>query len=103
MTFGGIPAADVDIDSSLVRALLLSQHPDLAGSALPLVKAPTLLIVGSKDAQVLELNRQAFAQMKAEKGLEIVMGASHLFEEPGTLEKAAGLARAWFLSKLGRR
>jgi putative phosphoribosyl transferase len=75
-------------------------RPDLAGRALPLVRAPTLLIVGGRDTQVLELNRAAMAHMKAETRLEIVPGATHLFEEPGTLELVAQLARDWFLRYL---
>ncbi len=71
-------------------------RPDMAGSYLPKVKAPTLLIVGGNDYQVIDLNRQALAVLKAEKKLEIVPGATHLFEEPGTLAKAASLARYWF-------
>jgi putative phosphoribosyl transferase len=72
-------------------------RPDLAGKALPLVQAPTLLIVGGRDLQVIELNRMAMARMQAKTRLEIVPGASHLFEEPGTLEVVAQLARDWFL------
>jgi putative phosphoribosyl transferase len=75
-------------------------RPDLAGNALPLVQAPTLLIVGGLDLQVLELNRAAMARMRAETRLEVVPGASHLFEEPGTLEVVARLARDWFLRHL---
>jgi putative phosphoribosyl transferase len=75
-------------------------RPDLAGEALPLVRAPTLLIVGGRDLQVLELNRAAMGRMQAETRLEIVPGASHLFEEPGTLEVVARLARDWFLRHL---
>ena len=71
-------------------------RPDLASSFLPAVQAPTLLIVGSKDTQVIELNRMAFSLLKCEKRLEIIPGASHLFEEPGTLEKVAELASEWF-------
>jgi pimeloyl-ACP methyl ester carboxylesterase len=79
-------------------------RPDLAGDALPRVQAPTLLIVGSRDAAVLDMNRAAMARMKAITRLEIVPGATHLFEEPGTLEAAAHLARDWFLHYLpGRR
>jgi putative phosphoribosyl transferase len=76
-------------------------RPDLAGEALPEVRAPTLLVVGGDDRPVIELNRQAMARMTAEVKLEIVPGASHLFEEPGTLEVVAALARDWFLEKLG--
>jgi putative phosphoribosyl transferase len=75
-------------------------RPDLAGNALPLVRAPTLLIVGGRDLQGLELNRLAMARMQAETRLEVVPGASHLFEEPGALEIVARLARDWFLGHL---
>jgi pimeloyl-ACP methyl ester carboxylesterase len=71
-------------------------RPDLAGEALARVKAPTLLIVGGHDPQVIELNEHAFAQLKAVKALEIVPNATHLFEEPGALEEVARLARGWF-------
>ncbi|MBK8905216.1 MAG: dienelactone hydrolase family protein [Anaerolineaceae bacterium] len=71
-------------------------RPDLAGPALPEVQAPTLLIVGGHDEPVIQMNRQAMQQIPSEASLEIVPGASHLFEEPGTLEKAAHLARDWF-------
>lgn len=75
-------------------------RPDLAGDALPLVRAPTLLIVGGKDLAVLDLNRAAMARMRTEVRLEIVPGATHLFEEPGTLEAVARLAQDWFLRYL---
>ena len=71
-------------------------RPDLAGSALTAVQAPTLLIVGSKDTQVIELNRMALSLLKGEKQLEIIPGATHLFEEPGALEQVAQLASQWF-------
>jgi putative phosphoribosyl transferase len=71
-------------------------RPDLAGPALRQVQASTLLIVGGNDRQVIELNRQALAQLQYEKKLEIVPGATHLFEEPGTLAAVAELARNWF-------
>ena len=73
-------------------------RPDLAGSDLPKVEASTLLIVGGNDEAVIHLNEQALAQMRTgeEKKLVIVPGASHLFEEPGTLEYAARLATEWF-------
>jgi pimeloyl-ACP methyl ester carboxylesterase len=71
-------------------------RPDLAGAALPHVQAPTLLIVGGNDGQVIELNRTALAQMRSEKQLVIVPGATHLFEEPGSLDEVARLARDWF-------
>jgi dienelactone hydrolase len=71
-------------------------RPDLAGRKLRVVHAPTLLIVGGDDTEVLELNMQALAQLDCEKQLAIVPGATHLFEEPGTLEEAARLAAEWF-------
>jgi pimeloyl-ACP methyl ester carboxylesterase len=75
-------------------------RPDLAGAALPYVTAPTLLIVGSHDPVVVDLNREALARMTCETRLEIVPGATHLFEEPGTLEQVARLARDWFARRL---
>jgi dienelactone hydrolase len=75
-------------------------RPDLAGPALPHVKAPTLLIVGGDDIPVIAMNREAYDQMKSVRRLEIVPGASHLFEEPGTLEQVARLASNWFTEYL---
>ena len=71
-------------------------RPDLAGPSLGAVCAPTLLIVGGADVPVIEMNRDAIRQMRALAHLEIVPGATHLFEEPGALEQVATLARAWF-------
>ena len=76
-------------------------RPDLAGSALPRVHAATLLIVGGDDTPVIAMNRQALDQLRCEKQLVIVPGATHLFEEPGTLEQAAQLACEWFKAHLG--
>jgi dienelactone hydrolase len=75
-------------------------RPDLAGAALPKVKAPTLLIVGGDDVPVIGMNREAYDQMTCERRMEIVPGATHLFEEPGTLERVAELAREWFVRYL---
>ncbi|MFH0846932.1 MAG: alpha/beta family hydrolase [Chloroflexota bacterium] len=75
-------------------------RPDLAKDKLAEVKAPTLLIVGGNDPEVLELNRDALTRLKGEKKLEVVPGATHLFEEPGTLEQVAKLATSWFLEHL---
>jgi putative phosphoribosyl transferase len=75
-------------------------RPDLAGDALPTVRAPSLLIVGGDDVAVIGLNRRAMARMSAPVTLEIVPGATHLFEEPGTLEQVARLARDWFVRHL---
>lgn len=86
---------------NVVRAVVSrGGRPDLAGAALSRVRAPTLLIVGSNDPAVLELNREAFERLRCEKKLEIVPGATHLFEEPGALEQVARLARDWFLEHL---
>jgi dienelactone hydrolase len=75
-------------------------RPDLAGDALPAVKAPTLLIVGGLDRTVLDMNVSARSKMVAETSLEVVPGAGHLFEEPGTLDVVADLAASWFLRYL---
>ena len=88
-------------DDPTVRAVVSrGGRPDLAMPRLRAVRAPTLLIVGDHDTQVLDLNRQAAAQMSCEHRVEIVPGATHLFEEPGTLETAARLARDWFVHYL---
>jgi dienelactone hydrolase len=89
--------------SRLVRAVVSrGGRPDLAGPALARVEAPTLLIVGSADPVVLQMNRQAVAQMHCEKELQVIPGAGHLFEERGALTKVAALARDWFIEKLGK-
>jgi putative phosphoribosyl transferase len=75
-------------------------RPDLAGEALPKVLAPTLLIVGGNDDIVIELNEQARDKMQCKVKLEIIPGATHLFEEPGALEKVANLASEWFIAHL---
>ena len=76
-------------------------RPDLAGhTALPKVRAPTLLIVGGADPIVLGLNRKAYAELQCEKELAVIPGATHLFEEPGALEEAARLATVWFTRHL---
>src|SRR5437870_4081780 len=78
-------------------------RPDLAGDALPKVQAPTLLIVGGNDDIVIELNEMARDQMRCEVKLEILPGATHLFEEPGALEKVANLASDWFVKHIGAK
>ena len=75
-------------------------RPDLAGDALEQVEAPTLLIVGGKDPDVLALNRMAYGRLRCERRLDVVPGATHLFEEPGTLEAVVDLAREWFRQHL---
>jgi putative phosphoribosyl transferase len=77
-------------------------RPDLAREALGRVHAPTLLIVGGNDPDVLRLNEQALAALGGKARLEVVPGATHLFEEPGALERVAALARDWFLEHLAR-
>jgi pimeloyl-ACP methyl ester carboxylesterase len=78
-------------------------RPDLAGDALHKVIAPTLLIVGGRDTQVIALHQRALELIPAQKRLEIVRGATHLFEEPGALARVAELARDWFLGARWRK
>jgi putative phosphoribosyl transferase len=78
-------------------------RPDLAGESLSRVTAPTLLIVGSLDTPVIALNRQALSLLRGEKDMAIVNGASHLFEEPGTLEQVVALASDWFVEHFTRK
>lgn len=88
--------------ASVAAVVSRGGRPDLAGApALAAVRAPTLLIVGGRDEGVIELNQQACALLQCEKKLEIVPGATHLFEEPGALERAAAHAAAWFARHLG--
>jgi dienelactone hydrolase len=88
----------------VVRAVVSrGGRPDLAGEALPSVRAPTLLIVGGADREVIVLNRQAMAQMRTQVELAIVPAATHLFEEPGALAQVSTLAGNWFTSHLQRR
>jgi alpha-beta hydrolase superfamily lysophospholipase len=95
---GGGAALVADAQSTIPVRAIVSRggRPDLAGAALPKVKAATLLIVGGEDIPVIEMNREAFAQLRCSKELQVVPGASHLFEEPGTLEQVAELAARWF-------
>lgn len=87
-------------DNPVAAVVSRGGRPDLAGPALGQVEAPTLLVVGSHDDVVLELNRQAQTQLRCESELSVVPGATHLFEEPGALEEVARLARSWFLHYL---
>lgn len=90
------------VERTMVEAVVSrGGRPDLAGDALPRVEAPTLLIVGGADVAVIGMNRSAMEQMRAPCELEIVPGATHLFEEPGALEVVARLARDWFQQHLG--
>ena len=89
---------------NVVRAVVSrGGRPDLAGDALPHVQAPTLLIVGGADGPVIEMNKDAMRRMRSLVALEIVPHATHLFEEPGTLEEVARLAAGWFARHLQRR
>ena len=97
---GAALVAAVDRPERVLAIVSRGGRPDLAGSALPHVVAPTLLIVGGDDVPVISLNRQALAQLVVERRLEIVPGATHLFEEPGTLEQVAQLAGDWFARHL---
>jgi putative phosphoribosyl transferase len=113
---GGLPLGYFGASTGAAAALLAAAErgeavravvsrggrPDLAGPALHRVVAPTLLIVGGADAEVLELNRVALARLRCERELRIVPRASHLFPEPGALEEVAGLAAAWFRRHLGK-
>jgi putative phosphoribosyl transferase len=92
--------AAAQLPGSIRAVVSRGGRPDLAGPALPKVKAPTLLIVGSDDYLVIDLNKKALNELQCEKRLEIVPGATHLFEEPGTLEQVAGLATNWFENHL---
>jgi putative phosphoribosyl transferase len=96
---GAAAALWVAADPEMNIAVVVSRggRPDLAMSRLSVVRAPTLLIVGGNDDVVLDVNRQASAQMKCDHEVAVVPGASHLFEEAGTLQQAAELARDWFL------
>jgi putative phosphoribosyl transferase len=93
-----VAAAELPDDAGAVVSR--GGRPDLAGEALSKVQAPTLLIVGGEDKIVIELNEQARRQMHCEVKLEIVPGATHLFAEPGALERVAELARNWFLDQI---
>jgi dienelactone hydrolase len=88
--------AAADRPAAIAAVVSRGGRPDLAGDALALVEAPTLLIVGGDDEPVIELNREAMRQMRARVELEIVPGATHLFEEPGALTQVAELAARWF-------
>ncbi|MBI2742872.1 MAG: dienelactone hydrolase family protein [Chlamydiales bacterium] len=107
--FGASTGAAAALVAAVEKASLISAvvsrggRPDMAGSILHLVKAPTLLIVGERDREVIGMNEAAFDKLKCEKKLAIVPNATHLFEEPGALEAVAKLARAWFSTHLGAR
>ena len=93
-------AAAAELGDKASAVVSRGGRPDLAGDALPLVTAPVLLIVGGYDGPVIELNEQAFDELECKKELKIVPGATHLFEEPGTLEQVADLTAEWFAKYL---
>ncbi len=93
--------ADARSEAAIGAIVSRGGRPDLAGRELAEVRAPTLLIVGSLDTMVLDLNRAALAELGCEKRLALVSGATHLFEEPGTLDEVIALARKWFCDHLG--
>jgi putative phosphoribosyl transferase len=100
-TGGGAALMAAATEPDQVRAVVSrGGRPDLAGPSLHRVRTPTLLIVGGFDSPVIDMNRTAMAQMECTVELEIVPGAGHLFEEPGTLEAVARLATEWFLKHL---
>jgi len=98
---GAALVAAAEIPQDVDAVVLRGGRPDLAGNALRKVQAPTLLIVGGNDDIVIELNELARNLMRCEVKLEIVPGATHLFEEPGALEKVANLASDWFVNHIG--
>jgi putative phosphoribosyl transferase len=102
---GGAAAlvAAAELPKNLGAVVSRGGRPDLAGDALTKVQAPTLLIVGGNDDIVIELNEMARDQMSCEVKLEIIPGATHLFEEPGALEQVAKLATEWFSLRLTRK
>ncbi len=102
---GAALVAAVERPQAVAAVVSRGGRPDLAGAALAQVRAPTLLIVGGRDRQVLDLNRAALAELPPSSRLEVVPDATHLFEEPGALDQVARLAAAWFTRHLvrGRR
>ena len=100
---GAALVAAAEMPSEVGAVVSRGGRPDLAGDALPKVQAPTLLIVGGNDDIVIELNEMARDQMRCEVKLKIVPGATHLFEEPGALEKVAKLASDWFVNHIGAK
>ncbi|WUT00834.1 phosphoribosyltransferase [Streptomyces sp. NBC_00708] len=89
-----------DRDTGIGAVVSRGGRPDLAGARLGEVRSPTLLLVGSRDTEVLDLNRRAQAELRCENRLDVIPGATHLFEEPGTLDEVAERARAWFVGHL---
>jgi putative phosphoribosyl transferase len=92
--------AAAELSDVIAAVVSRGGRPDLAGDALEEVKAPTLLIVGGEDGDVIRLNQEAYSRLHCEKALRVVPGASHLFEEPGALENVAETASEWFVQYL---
>jgi dienelactone hydrolase len=97
---GAALVAAVERPGAVAAVVSRGGRPDLAGAALAQVRAPTLLVVGGHDPQVLDLNRAALARLPQSSRIEVVPGATHLFEEPGALDRVARLAAAWFTRHL---
>lgn len=97
---GAALVAAAELGSQIGAVVSRGGRPDLAGPALSRVISPTLLIVGERDEAVIRLNEEAFAQLRCEKDLKIIPGATHLFEEPGALDEVARLAASWFREHL---
>src|SRR5258706_2010846 len=93
---GAALVAAAELGETVGAVVSRGGRPDLAGDALPKVRCPTLLIVGGLDYPVIEMNEETLARLRCQKELKIVPGATHLFEEPGTLQEVAGLAADWF-------
>jgi dienelactone hydrolase len=93
---GAALVAAAELGQQIGAVVSRGGRPDLAGDALGQVTAPTLLIVGGLDYSVIQMNKEAYAQMRCEREMKIVSGATHLFEEPGALEEVAHLAADWF-------
>ena len=100
---GAALVAAAEIGPAIGAVVSRGGRPDLAGEALCRVQSPTLLIVGERDELVIQLNEQAYAQLRCEKDLKVVPRATHLFEEPGALEEVARLASEWFRKHLQPR
>lgn len=98
---GAALVAAADLGKAIGAVVSRGGRPDLAGGALRRVKCPTLLIVGERDEEVLELNEEAYGLLACEKELRVVRGATHLFEEEGALDEVARMAGDWFLEHLG--
>jgi len=93
---GAALVAAAELGEEIGAVVSRGGRPDLGGDALPQVTGPTLLIVGGFDYAVIEMNKEAYAQLRCEKEMKIVPGATHLFEEPGALEQVAHFAAEWF-------